>query len=376
MAIGVAFDSIIEYFRFEVFSALGGVRIAPLLALLWRHRREIEARYYPRAAYMTLNAVCNSTLGRVEDLLYGRAVRATSILPPVFILGHWRSGTSHLQRLLAVDERFAYPNLYQATAPQIFLTTERWASPLVRAFVPGKRLYDDMSQTLETPWEDETALCGLTMLSPLMALVFPSETDGYRRFLTLRQVSPREREQWKSALLWFMRKLTLRYRRPLLLKSPPHTARLSLLLELFPDARFLHIFRDPYAVVASTCHMLRTFSRVMRLEKDGRESLEENVITDFREMYAAFYAARPGIASGRFAEVRFEDLERHPLEELDRIYRQSGLGDFAAVRPAMEDYLRSVSHHRKGSYRPLPQASRARIAGELESIFRQWGYAR
>src|SRR5687768_18104609 len=42
-----------------------------------------------------------------------------------------------------------------------------------------------------------------------------------------------------------------------ILKSPPHTCRVPTLLRLFPDARFVHIVRDPYAVYPSTLHLWR-----------------------------------------------------------------------------------------------------------------------
>jgi hypothetical protein len=49
-----------------------------------------------------------------ERLRYGRAVRRTELVAdPVFILGHWRSGTTYLQKLLSLDSRHAYPTLLQ-----------------------------------------------------------------------------------------------------------------------------------------------------------------------------------------------------------------------------------------------------------------------
>lgn len=46
---------------------------------------------------------------------------------------------------------------------------------------------------------------------------------------------------------------------PLLIKSPVHTARVRLVLGLFPRARFLYIHRDPYEVFQSAVHMADTY---------------------------------------------------------------------------------------------------------------------
>ena len=79
----------------------------------------------------------------------------------------------------------------------------------------------------------------------------------FGRFLTFEDALPAERARWRDNFLCFMRKVTLacsrrrgarRTAQPLLIKSPVHTARIAMLLELFPDARFVFIHRDPLEV--------------------------------------------------------------------------------------------------------------------------------
>ena len=110
------------------------------------------------------------------------------------------------------------------------------------------------------PNEDEFATCAASLMSPYMLWSFPRCQARYERYLTFRDVPDAEVARWKNTLLRFVKKLTLKQDRPLLLKSPPHTCRIKLLLELFPDARFLHIHRDPYTVFQSTKHMNEGFS--------------------------------------------------------------------------------------------------------------------
>jgi hypothetical protein len=47
--------------------------------------------------------------------------------------------------------------------------------------------------------------------------------------------------------------------KPLLIKSPVHTARVALLLRLFPRARFVYVHRDPLTVFSSAAHMADTY---------------------------------------------------------------------------------------------------------------------
>ena len=47
--------------------------------------------------------------------------------------------------------------------------------------------------------------------------------------------------------------------KPLLVKSPVHTARVRMLLKLFPKARFLYIHREPLKVFASAANMADTY---------------------------------------------------------------------------------------------------------------------
>jgi Sulfotransferase family len=141
--------------------------------------------------------------------------------------------------------------------PHTFLSTERWATPVLDRRVVRRRNRDEMALGAGVPSEEEFASCTMTGLSPYMGWCFPGDGAIYDRYLTFREVRESEVVRWEHALMTFLKKLTVRYGRPLVLKSPPHTARIRLLLGLFPDARFVHIRRDPYVVFRSTRHMIR-----------------------------------------------------------------------------------------------------------------------
>jgi hypothetical protein len=356
-------------------SPLTGVTFGDWCTLLERHYPAVDPPYWLRAGLITALSFVNSLHRWREERTFGAAVAAVQVKPPLFILGHWRTGTTHLHNLLAVDSRFAYPTIYQVFNPHTFLTTEAAGSRLTGFLLPSRRPQDDIRLTLHDPQEDEYALMVLTFLSPCTGWALPRAAEEYDRYLTFRDVPTRTVRRWQHALLGFLKKLTFKYNKPLLLKSPPHTARIRLLLELFPDARFVHIHRNPYAVYQSTRHLIDTALPFYYLQRPDLRHVEEMILRRYAVLYDAFFADRGLIPPGQFHEVGYEDLEADPLGEMERLYERLNLPDFAVVRPALADYVASLAGYRKNRHRELPADLRARIAAAWARYFAAWGYA-
>jgi omega-hydroxy-beta-dihydromenaquinone-9 sulfotransferase len=356
-----------------LFTSLYGLTLGEYVRLLRRHRFAVAPPYWPRAAFMAGMGALNSIVGSYEHRVHGPEVARVQILPPLFILGHWRNGTTHLHNLLALDTQFAYPNIYQVLNPHTFLSTERYSKALFVS--PSTRMMDNVALDPTVPFEDEFATCG-TLRSPFLTWVFPRDRDEYRKYLTFRGVPQQEIAEWTAALTLFYRKLTWKYERPLVLKSPPHTGRIRLLLDLFPDARFLHIHRNPYAVFQSTQRQTRVSIATMALQP----LVEERHITDmvlerFTLMYEAFFEERSLIPAGRFHELSFEDLEKDPVGELRRSYDALGLSGFDAVQPSLERYVDSQARYRKNTYPDLSPSLRQEVGRAWRRNFEEWGYA-
>ncbi len=351
-----------------------GVTLGDWLGLLWTNGFRVSPRCWPKAAWTTLLCLANTPLRWLEAARYGRHVAVQQVLPPLFVLGHWRSGTTHLHNLLAVDERFAYPTFFQVSSPHDFLLMEGARSRVARWFMPATRGLDNMAWHPNAPDEDEFALCRTTFLSPFMSQAFPRRAGWYDRYLTFRDVPAHEVERWKAAFLRLARKLTLRYRRPLLFKSPPHTCRIKLLLELFPDARFVHIHRDPYVVYKSTRRLWSLAFTTFSYQTPDLGQLHGRIVRQYAEMYEAFFEERGLIPAGRYAEVGFEDLEKDPVNQVRRVYSELGLPDFAVVEPALRTYVASLAGYRKNEHPDLPADVRAELATAWRRCFDEWNY--
>jgi omega-hydroxy-beta-dihydromenaquinone-9 sulfotransferase len=354
---------------------LAGVTFGNWVRLLRENRFVIDPPYWLRAQAITTQSLVNATVRRHEERTYLPQVMAMDVPPPLFILGHWRSGTTHLHHLLAADQRFAYPNVYQTSYPHTFLTTESRSAWLVGAMLPPTRPMDNVRQAPESPNEDEFAVGAMTFRSPCIGWVFPRRAEHYDRYLTFRGVPEREVAEWKQALVSYLKKLTWRYGRPLLLKSPPHTCRVKLLLDLFPEARFVHIHRNPLTVYQSTRHTLSRVFRLTRLQGGSGYDAEDSVLRRYREMYDAFFEERGLIPEGRYCEVGFEALEADPIGQVRRVYEALGLPDFGGAEPDLRAYVGSLSGFEKNRFPGLPAGVRDRVAGEWRRSFQEWGYS-
>jgi hypothetical protein len=353
---------------------LSGITSGTWLRVLRENHFAIDRPYWWRAAAVALGSIPNTALASVENLMYGGNIRIARVDPPLFVLGIWRSGTTHLHNLLAQDCRLACPNFYQVVFPHTFLCTERIAAKPLGWFLPRKRPQDNMSMGAVEPQEDEWAFCSLTGRTFLMSLIFPGRAAHYDRFLTLRETTEEERAEWKAALLWFIRKLSIKHGRPLVLKSPGHTCRIRLLLELFPDARFVHLYRNPYDVFQSSLHTVRTLAPWAALQRPNHEDLENRTIRQYKEVYEVFFAERGQIPPGHLHELAFEELEKDPVGQLRVLYERLGLPDMKSFEPALREYLRSVSGYRKNAFPELPLDMKERLALEWRQCFHEWGY--
>jgi len=311
----------------------------------------------------------------LEKRRFDRRVQSVHILPPLFILGHWRSGTTFLHEIMARDERFGYPNSYQVSFPHTFLSTEKFGARLLAPFLPRRRPMDGMEMRLSSPQEDEFAICSSTLQSPCLGWVFPRQKHEFARYLTLESLTAEELAEWRNTFTWFLKKVQFRCDRPLVLKSPPHTARIRHLLKWFPEAKFVHIHRDPYRVIQSSLHTFRILHGWHTLQCSSLEDLEAWTLQQYTEMHCALFEQQASIPEGRFHEISFEALEQDPVAEIRRLYRTLDLPDFTVFEPSLRRYLDSVADHKKNRLPELPRELRLRIGQECHECFERWGYS-
>jgi hypothetical protein len=354
-----------------------GMNFSTWIRLLWRNRFAVAPHRIPFAAGITASSALHSFGGIFERLALGHKVNQTKLAaPPLFVLGHWRSGTTLLHELLILDKRHTYPTTYECLCPSHFLWTEWFFPPLTAWMLPTRRLTDSMATGWSRPQEDEFALANLGIPSPYLSWAFPNHGPVNDDYLDLASITAVERERWKQALLRFVQRVaTLRNGR-IILKSPTHTARVRTLLEIFPDARFVHVVRDPLALYPSTVRLWTKLCQTQGLQTvDGTPAwVEPQVLDTFVRMYERFERDRELIPAGHLAELRFEELTADPVGQMRQVYQQLDLGQFERVRPAIAEYAAAHRHHPVASY-SLPPATAERLRRHLAPYFERYGYA-
>jgi hypothetical protein len=352
-----------------------GMLFLPWVRLLARNRFRVGLGItkWGLALTVTPSTVLNSILRPLERLFYGRLLDRVQIKDaPIFIIGHWRSGTTLLHELLVLDGRYTYPTTYECLAPNHFLISAPVLTRL-KFLLPAKRPMDNMITGWDRPQEDEFALANMGLPSPYLTMAFPNEPPQWPGSLSLDGLSAAELSRWKAGLEWFLRRVTLRCPKRIILKSPPHTARVKTLVELFPDARFVHIVRDPYAVFGSTVKLWKTLYKFQALQTPNHRGLDEYVFANFTEMYDKLEQDRKLVAPDRFFEIRYEDLVRDPIEGMRALYQHLDLGEFENVLPKLRAYFADKQDYRTGTYQ-IDDALRDSIDRRWGPYMRKYGY--
>ncbi|MDD4268331.1 MAG: sulfotransferase [Thermoguttaceae bacterium] len=343
-----------------------GMTMGAWLKTLARHRPAISPSRWVLAGTISMSTPVNSALAALQQMLHGRRIRSLAIdKAPIFILGHWRSGTTLLHELLVLDERHTYPNTYACYTPRHFLVSRYLVPWWLKFLMPARRPMDNMKVGWNRPQEDEFAMCNMGVPSPYLAFAFPNIPNIGSAYFDLKKISPAELAEWKQAFVYFLKCVTLAGGgRRVVLKTPLHTCRVDLLREIFPDARFVHIVRDPYVIFPSTVRTWQRLSEDEGLQRPTHEGLEEQVLANFARMYAAFERSKPNIAPKRFCEVRYEDLIDDPVGRVREIYENLELDGFAEILPALQEKAAGMRGY---------QVTRHRLSREMhEQITRRW----
>jgi len=345
------------------------------LPQLRRARWRVGLPYVPRLIATLALSTLNTALSAPERFIRARRLRDVEVKDPLFIVGAHRSGTTHLQNLLALDPQFVTPRAHQVMNPWGFKFSGLLLWPLLIVGTPWKRPMDAVRFGLSSANEEEYAIANLCGLSPDWAIRLPRQWEHYDRYADPRKFTPQERQRWKAVLRGFLQRLVARSGRRPLLKNPYNTGRIALLREMFPGAQFIHIHRHPYDTYRSNLHMQAEAHCLFELQ-DGpdRDAFAAWFLRSYRDAEQRFYDDTADLPAEQMAEVRFEDLERDALGEVQRLYAALGLEYTDAFDAALRDYLKGLGAYRKNAHQPLPDHERDAVVRAMGPLMRRWGY--
>lgn len=244
---------------------------------------------------------------------------------PICIVALPRTGTTMLQSLLAQDPNNRAPltwEVYFPLPPPDPPTYE--TDPRIKE---AQRIFDqrDQSKHLKkacTPMETWPFLARSWMMPFASVPLFPVGFEPYWEFLISLS-----KDEMVPVFQFHKRQVQILQRhfpsKRWILKTPFYTLFIEGLIDVFPDACLINVFRDPLEIVPSHCSLLyyaiRTIFHELNPEEIGVPICQKLAIISKQLM-----KARESLPASQFFDVKYEELIRSPVETVRKIYAHFG----------------------------------------------------
>jgi acyl-CoA synthetase (AMP-forming)/AMP-acid ligase II len=287
-------------------------------------------------------------VGWVWDEMAHHRWRVARMRGPLFILGHQRSGTTLLHRLLSRDALHARAlTLHEMLLPAVGLQHLLRGLAAMDRFIGGAlwsildrfqaRLFgplDDVHRLrLDEIEEDEFALWTI-YASAMCANDSPTaatlpDLDALRQFDSWTARRQAEVLRWYHACL--LKKV---YREPgdpgappwVVAKNPAFTQKITSLRREFPDGRFLLLYRSPLEAIPSRLRLVRAIWRCRcRSFREMTPGQVQAIYSDSVRTYLAAERDIPLLPQDVTLTVRFPELVSDPQATVARICTHFGL---------------------------------------------------
>jgi hypothetical protein len=266
--------------------------------------------------------------------------KASMEYPPVFIIGHWRSGTSFLHDLLCRVYPAAYTTTYHATFPNNLFAFKGLIRFFMWVFMPRKRPTDAMKMHPDLPQEEEIALGQERLFSFYYWFYFPREAEQLAdEFMYLYDPLSTRSINFLQHYREFIHRCQLNTGGEIFIsKNPVNTARLAVLNDGFPGARFIYLKRDPYETLQSSVNFFQSLLRGISLQHYEEHKVDRFILDNYKRMISIYLEQKKLIPSENLIELSYEDLIQNPEKILSEVTGQLDLGVKADLEN-VKDYL-------------------------------------
>ena len=367
-----------KYIRLDYFQLahpLSNASVTQWFRLLAENKFDVSILSIPRILFTTLTTFFTFPFRLLENIVYGRRIKNAVPKPPLIILGHPRSGTTFLHYVLSKDPQLAFSSTYEVMAPHQFLTMGWLWRFLYKLAMPSTRPMDNLKMGADLPLEEEFALSLMCNASMMNGFYFPKRWLFYfRKYVLFEDGDEADISTWKEHFLYFLKKLTVKHgNRSVLIKSPGNTARIKQLLELFPDAQFIHIHRNPYEVYVSFERLFEKLIPMIGLQRINSEEVSHCVLECYKGMMGKYLEYRDLIPEKQLLEFRFDHFIKEPLPILEAAYQHLGRENFAEARPFFEAEIQNHANFQQNKYE-MSEELKAKIYSEWKFAFDAFGY--
>ncbi len=175
-----------------------GIKLDQLLRLLHRNQLSYNFKTLLRLVFLIQSACWSSFFYWIEKSRHTKALKNAPVPDnPIFIIGHWRTGSIFLHQLINIDPDLCTPTLSQVAMPDSFLVSYPYYWPIFKQVVSEHRPMDQVKIGMDEPQEDKYAICQITNYSPLGNLVF---SKSLKSILYVKQGS--HYRHWDIFLHW------------------------------------------------------------------------------------------------------------------------------------------------------------------------------
>lgn len=332
----------------------------------------ISIRFLPRTIITILINLINWPFRVYEKLFINNKYKGKQLeKAPVFIIGHWRSGTTHLHNILCQDPQMGYVTTFQSVFPDTLFNK---AGKLIfegfaRILIPGTRKGDNVMLGTGLPQEEEFAIGDKTSICFYYFWMFPrSLKKFYDQCIRFKGVDGAKVGAWKKDYELLINKALKNTKGDRFLsKNPPNTGRIEELLKMFPNAKFIHIHRNPVEVYLSTQNFFNKMLPHLQLQSIDPAKIEEDIFLLYQDIMQDYLKQREMIPKGQLVEISFKELERNPISCIENLYLSLGLSGYHKSEPLFRSYLNSKKSYKKNKHQ---------ITAELiKKIQSKWGFA-
>lgn len=248
-----------------------------------------------------------------------------------------------------------------------------WGQPMFKKtmawLMPDKRPTDNMELNVDLPQEEEFALSNMMPCSYYNFWFLPQNMLEYcDRFLTMKTATLQEHQIFKETFMKLI-KISLWNTKgsQFLSKNPPHTGKVKEILEMFPNAKFIYLMRNPYTVFESTRSFFNNTILPLQLQKIAPEEMESNILEVYTRLYQTYESEKKLIPEGNLIEIRFEDFETDPMGMTEKIYQTLSIPGFESAKTDIAAYLDKKKGYKKNTYKYEPRT--------IELVEKHWKFA-
>jgi len=192
----------------------------------------------------------------------------------------------------------------------------------------------------------------------------------------MKTATPEERRVFKDTFLKLVKiSLWNTQGKQFLSKNPPHTGRIREILDMFPNAKFIYLVRNPYTVFESTRSFFNNTIIPLQLQKFSPEEMEQNILEIYTRLYRTYEEEKKLIPEGNLIEIKFEDFEADAMAMTEKIYNTLAIPGFEAAKADIAAYLEKKKGYKKNAYKYEPRTVEL-VEKHWDYALKQWGYKR